>query len=266
MEASVLDRRPPGVRLLGLEFAALSEAQTIERVLEGVGTGRGGWVCPANLDVLRQWRGSREVRELLSQADLVVADGMPLVWAGGLQGSPLPQRVAGSTLTLTLAAAAADAGASVFLLGGNPGTAEAAAARLAERSPGLRIAGTLSPPFGFEKSREWQDRIERALLDAAPGIVYVGLGFPKQERLIVALRQAFPTTWFVSCGVSFSFIAGEIARAPALVQRLGLEWVHRLVQEPRRLFRRYLVQGQPFFAELLCSALLVRIRGDGGMT
>ena len=263
MDASNGHRHPRGVRLLGLEFAAVSEAQTIERVLDGVEDGRGGWVCPANLDVLRQWRGSEEVRELLSHADLVVADGMPLIWAGGLQGSPLPQRVAGSTLTLTLAAAAADAGASVFLLGGNPGTAEAAARELVERNPRLRVAGTLSPPFGFEKSRAWQERIERALLEAAPDIVYVGLGFPKQERLIVALRRALPATWFVSCGVSFSFIAGEITRAPAIVQRLGLEWVHRLAQEPRRLFRRYLVLGVPFFAELLLSVLLVRMRARG---
>lgn len=263
MEASPVPRRPPGVRLLGLEFAAVSEDQTIERVLDGVQDGRGGWVCPANLDVLRQWRGSVEVRELMSHADLVVADGMPLVWAGGLQGSPLPQRVAGSSLTLTLAVAAADAGASVFLLGGNPGTADAAARTLVARSPRLRIAGTLSPPFGFEKQRAWQERIERALLEAAPDIVYVGLGFPKQERLIVALRRAFPATWFVSCGISFSFIAGEIARAPVVFQRLGLEWMHRLVQEPRRLFRRYLVQGVPFLAELLWSVLGVRIRARG---
>jgi len=263
MESSEVHQRPPAVQLLGLKLAALSEVQTIDRVLDGVEGGRGGWVCPANLDVLRQWRGSEEVRELMSHADLVVADGMPLIWAGGLQGSPLPQRVAGSSLTVTLSAAAAEVGASVFLLGGDPGTAEAAAGKLLERNPGLRVAGTLSPPFGFEKSVEWEKRIERTLLDAAPDIVYVGLGFPKQERLIVALQRAFPVTWFVSCGISFSFVAGEITRAPVFVQRLGLEWMHRLVQEPRRLFRRYLVQGVPFLAELLWAVLRVRVRKVG---
>src|SRR5438034_11127446 len=103
---------------MGLDFAALSESQTIEHVLEGVTAGRGGWLCPANLDVLRQWRHSAEVRELIAEADLVVADGMPLIWAGELQGSPLPQRVAGSTLTLRLPEAASRAGASIYLLGG----------------------------------------------------------------------------------------------------------------------------------------------------
>jgi N-acetylglucosaminyldiphosphoundecaprenol N-acetyl-beta-D-mannosaminyltransferase len=171
--------------------------------------------------------------------------------------------VAGSTLTVTLSGAAAAAGASVFLLGGNPGTAEAAADKLRERFPALRVAGTLSPPFGFEERPEWQERIERALREAAPDIVYVGLGFPKQERLIVALQQAFPATWFVACGVTFSFVAGEIVRAPVLVQRLGLEWLHRLVQEPRRLYRRYLIHGVPFLAVLMWSVVRTRLAATG---
>jgi N-acetylglucosaminyldiphosphoundecaprenol N-acetyl-beta-D-mannosaminyltransferase len=248
------------VTIMGLRFAAVSERDTIHEVLRGVADRRGGWVCPANLDVLRQWRASAEVRGLVAHADLVVADGMPLIWAGGLQGSPLPERVAGSTLISTLSAAAADAGASVFLLGGNPGTADAAVSRLRERHPALRVAGTLCPPVGFEDDPAWTRRIDEALLAAAPDIVFVGLGFPKQERLIVGLRERCPHAWFVSCGVSFSFVAGEVRRAPVLVQRLGLEWLHRLAQEPRRLYRRYLLQGLPFVAELLASALTTRSR------
>jgi N-acetylglucosaminyldiphosphoundecaprenol N-acetyl-beta-D-mannosaminyltransferase len=255
----------PTVPIMGLRFAAVSERDTIDKVLRGVADRRGGWVCPANLDVLRQWRASAEVRGLVARADLVVADGMPLIWAGGLQGSPLPERVAGSTLISTLSAAAAEAGASVFLLGGNPGTAEAAVARLRERHPALRVAGTLCPPVGFEGDCAWTRRIHEALLAAAPDIVFVGLGFPKQERLIVALRERCPRAWFVSCGVSFSFIAGEVRRAPVLVQRLGLEWLHRLAQEPRRLYRRYLLQGLPFVAELLAAALAIRSRRALGL-
>jgi N-acetylglucosaminyldiphosphoundecaprenol N-acetyl-beta-D-mannosaminyltransferase len=260
MESTEAHQRPPAVRLLGLELAAVSESQTIEHVLDSVERGRGGWICSANVDVLRQWRGSSEVRELVSHADMVLADGMPLVWAAGLQGSRLPQRVAGSTLVVSLSSAAAKAGASVFLLGGNPGTAEAAAERLAAQNPDLRVAGTLCPPFGFEKDDEWLDRIERTLLEAAPDIVFVGLGFPKQERLIVRLRRHHPATWFVSCGISFSFLAGEVVRAPAFIQRVGLEWLHRLVQEPRRLYRRYLLEGVPFVTTLFWSVLGVRAR------
>jgi N-acetylglucosaminyldiphosphoundecaprenol N-acetyl-beta-D-mannosaminyltransferase len=257
--ATVPAPAPATIPLLGLDFAAISEQETVNYVLEGIAEGRGGWICPANLDVLRQWRQSAEVRELMSRADLVVADGMPLIWAGALQGSRLPERVAGSTLVHSLTEAAAEAGASVFLLGGNPGTADAALRRLAERSPKLRRAGTLSPPFGFEHQAEWLHGIEQTLHEAAPDIIYVGLGFPKQERLIVELRERFPKAWFVSCGVSFSFVAGEIKRAPRALQRLGLEWLHRLAQEPQRLYSRYLVQGIPFMFALLWSALLVRL-------
>jgi N-acetylglucosaminyldiphosphoundecaprenol N-acetyl-beta-D-mannosaminyltransferase len=245
---------------MGLDIAALSEHDTVKYVLDALHQGRGGWICPANLDVLRQWRDSADVRELVAEADLVVADGMPLLWAGELQGSPLPGRVAGSSLVMSLTAAAADSGASIFLLGGNPGTAEAAVDELTKLSPGVRLGGTLCPPFGFEQDQEWLDRIEDALSEGAPDIVYVGLGFPKQERLIVELRARMPKTWFVSCGISFSFVAGEFSRAPAMMQRLGLEWLHRTAQEPRRLYRRYLVQGIPFLVELLCSALALRLR------
>ena len=247
------------VSLFGLHVAEISEKETIGYVLDGIVDGRGGWICTANLDVLRQWRRSTDVRELVSGADFVVADGMPLIWAGALQGSRLPERVAGSTLVHSLTEAAAEAGASVFLLGGNPGSADAAARRLAERSPNLRVAGTLCPPFGFEHQAEWLDRIEQILDEARPDIVFVGLGFPKQERLIVELHKRFPKAWFLSCGVSFSFVAGEITRAPRIIQRLGLEWLHRLAQEPQRLSRRYLVQGIPFLFALLWSALVVRL-------
>jgi len=244
---------------MGLEVAALSERETIEYILDAVDAGSGGWICPANLDVLRQWRHSAEVRDLIAGADLVVADGMPLVWAGELQGSPLPERVAGSSLFVSLTEAAAEAGASVFLLGGNPGTAEAAVKRLSHRSPGMRLAGVLSPPFGFEADSIWLDRIERTLSECAPDIVYVALGFPKQEHLIVQLRKSVPEAWFVSCGISFSFVAGEIQRAPVIVQRLGLEWLHRMAQEPKRLYRRYLLEGIPFLARLAWSALASRV-------
>lgn len=251
---------PPTVRLMGLDVAALSERETINYVLDSLGRRRGGWIETVNLEILRQWYASPDVREIFAAIDLVVADGMPLVWAGGLQGSPLPERVAGSALILSLTAAAADAGTSVFLLGGNPGTADAAVEKLAALSPRLRVAGTLCPPFGFEDDPAWLHRIEQVLRETAPDIVYVGLGCPKQERLIFQLRGRLPSTWFISAGVSFSFVAGEISRAPAIVQRLGLEWLHRMAQEPKRLYRRYLFHGIPFLVHLLASAVAFRFR------
>ena len=252
----------PTVELMGLSLAALSEEETIAHVLGQIEAGNGGWICTANVDILRQWTRSPQLRELVASASLVVADGMPLVWACALQRTPLPERVAGSTLALTLPAAAAAKGASVFLLGGRPSTAEIAALRLAELNPGLRVAGTLCPPLGFERQPETLELICATLEAASPDIVFVGLGFPKQEQLIEILRSVVPGAWFVGCGGSFSFIAGDLSRAPTLLQRLGLEWLHRLALEPRRLYRRYVVDGIPFTCSLMSRALVTRLRGS----
>jgi N-acetylglucosaminyldiphosphoundecaprenol N-acetyl-beta-D-mannosaminyltransferase len=254
----------PTVPLMGLDVAAVSERETIEYILDASARGRGGWICSMNLHNLRQWRRSAELQELVADADLVVADGMPLVWAGRLQGFLFPERVAGSSLINTLTAAAADSGASVFLLGGNPGTAEKTAKELVKRNPHGRLVGTLCPPVGFERDPDSLDRIAQTLTDAAPNIVFVGLGCPKQERLILELRPRLPSTWFVPCGVAFSMVAGEFPRAPRVVQKLGLEWLHRMLQEPKRLYRRYLFQGIPFLVQLLSVALTFRFRHAAG--
>ena len=223
---------------MGMVIDSVTEGEAISAVLDGVDAGRGGWVVTPNLDHLRRFCRASGVREIFEQADLVLADGMPLVWASRLQRTPLPERVAGSDLIGSLTAEAARRGRSIFLLGGNPGTAEMAARRLRESNPALKLAGTLCPPVGFEPEPAELERVTTALYAAQPDIVYVGLGFPKQERLIAQIKHRFPTVWFVGVGVSLSFVSGEIARAPRWMRRLGLEWVHRLAQEPRRLFHR----------------------------
>jgi N-acetylglucosaminyldiphosphoundecaprenol N-acetyl-beta-D-mannosaminyltransferase len=252
--------REERVALMGVEIDRLNESETIAVALDRLREDVGGWICPTNLDVLRQCVESEEIRELVRTADVVVADGMPLVWASRLAGRPLPGRVAGSSLIETLPREAAAAGATVFLLGGNPGAAEQAAERLRASTPDLQITGVLCPPMGFERDAAELAAIEAALRHARPDIVFVGLGFPKQERLIERLRPVLPQAWFVSCGISFSFVSGEVARAPRWIQRAGLEWLHRLAQEPRRLFRRYVVQGLPFLAQVGAQALASRLR------
>jgi N-acetylglucosaminyldiphosphoundecaprenol N-acetyl-beta-D-mannosaminyltransferase len=129
--------------------------------------------------------------------------------------------------------------------------------------PGVSIAGLLSPPRGFGRDERAIDEILTTLRAAAPDIVYIALGFPKQEQLALRLAAQMPTTWFVGVGISFSFVAGEVRRAPVWMQRTGLEWVHRLMQEPRRLFRRYLVDGLPFAARMFGHALSSRLGRSG---
>jgi N-acetylglucosaminyldiphosphoundecaprenol N-acetyl-beta-D-mannosaminyltransferase len=247
------------VSIMGVPFAAMSEPEVIDFVLAALHERRGGWISTVNLDILRQCVRSSELRELVDEAELVVADGMPLVWASRLQGEALPARVAGSSLVWTLSAAAADTGASVFLLGGNPGTAEATRERLLKQSPELRVVGALSPPFGFEQSAEELARIDATVRDARPDIVFVALGFPKQEQLIRRLRPSLPSAWFLPCGISFSFVAGDVRRAPRWMQRAGMEWAHRLIQEPQRLFRRYVLLDFPFLVRVLLRSCVTRV-------
>jgi N-acetylglucosaminyldiphosphoundecaprenol N-acetyl-beta-D-mannosaminyltransferase len=257
----------PRTELYGLALDRITEGEAVSTVLRGVAEGRGGYVVATNLDVLRQVASQRELGAVLQDADLVVADGMPLIWASRLLGTRLPERVAGSDLVWSLTAEAALRDHTVYMLGGAPGIAEAACERLHGVYPGARIVGHHCPPMGFEQDEAEIARIVDALRSARPDIVYVALGFPKQERLIAYLRTQLPQVWFLAVGASLSFVAGHVRRAPPWMGRLGLEWVHRLAQEPRRLARRYLVDDVPFalrlFARCLCSGALRRLRARG---
>ena len=240
---------------MGMPVDMLTEPETLAKILAGLDAGRGGSVITAHMEILRRFCADPSVRPLFDQASIVVADGQPLVWASRIQGTPLPERVAGSELVWSLTAECALRRRSVFLLGGDPGVADAAADRLCSLYPGLTIAGSHSPPVGFESDDERMREIRERLAAARPDVVLVALGFPKQERLIAELRDDLPATWFLGIGVSLSFIAGHVSRAPDWAMRLGLEWAHRLGQEPRRLFRRYVVHGLPFAARLMAGAL-----------
>lgn len=231
---------PPesGVELQGIQLAAVTESETVALVVSALDRGEGGRVATVNLDILRQCASSGVARGLVASATFAVADGQPLVWASRLKGQPLPERVAGSNLIWSLSREAAARGHRVFLLGGEPGTAEKTAARLVEAAPRLRIAGTACPPHGFDRAPDRVEEIVRVVAEATPRVVYVALPFPRQELMIERLRTALPDAWFLGVGISFSFVSGHVRRAPVPVQRLGLEWVHRLAQEPR-LLRRY---------------------------
>jgi N-acetylglucosaminyldiphosphoundecaprenol N-acetyl-beta-D-mannosaminyltransferase len=248
------------VSLMGMSLDPMTQEQVLERISRDLERGRGGWVITPNVELARQFQAQPELRRLYQSADLVLADGMPLVWACRLQGTPVPERVAGSDLVWSLSGESARTGASLFLLGGNPGVAERAAATLTGRWPSLRIADVLCPPPGFESDQVERARIDAALERAQPDIVYVALGSPKTERLVAELRSRFPRTWFMGVGISLSFITGEVRRAPRWMQVAGLEWVHRLAQEPGRLFTRYVVHDAPFALHLLACALATRLR------
>jgi N-acetylglucosaminyldiphosphoundecaprenol N-acetyl-beta-D-mannosaminyltransferase len=253
---------PDTVAVGGLRFAALTEGEVVHRVRAALARGIGGRIATPNVDILRRSGLDPSVRADLETADLLVADGAPLVWAARLAGTPLPERVTGSGLIWALSAGLAQDGSSVYLLGGAPETGGAARAAgvLLDAYPGLRIAGHQSPRYGFEDNPHQLQRVLSRVVDAEPDLVYVGLGFPKQERLIGHLRPVLPASWFLGCGAAVNFVAGDCVRAPVWMRRCGLEWAHRLAREPRRLAGRYLKEDAPYALRLLATSALRRDR------
>jgi N-acetylglucosaminyldiphosphoundecaprenol N-acetyl-beta-D-mannosaminyltransferase len=198
------------------------------------------FVVTPNSDHIVQLETREDLRRVYEAAHLVVADGMPLVWGSRLLGKPLPERVTGSELMPALCAEAARLGLRVYLLGGPPGVAELAKARLEERYPGLRVCGTDCPPLGFEKSPELESRILQKIQAATPDIVFVALGAPKQELWMHRSAPLLKSGVLLGIGAALEFCAGTVRRAPIWMQKIGAEWIFRLCQEPRRLARRYL--------------------------
>lgn len=244
--------------LAGLPFAPWTAEAVVDHVFRALEAGRGGWLVTANVDFLLRATRDPATAELYRKADVIVADGQPLLWAARLQGTPLPERVAGADLVWGMARRAAATRRRLYLLGGAGDDAAAAADRLRRTVQGLDVAGWSSPQVALPPSPEEIAAI-RSLLEAArPDLVYVALGSPKQEHVIAALRPHLPGAWMMGCGVSLSFVAGTLPRAPRWLQRLGLEWLHRLLQEPGRLARRYLWDDLPF-----TLALLARSARDG---
>ncbi|MEV6299405.1 WecB/TagA/CpsF family glycosyltransferase [Actinoplanes sp. NPDC051861] len=248
------------VHLDGTGIDRITEDEVVAVVRDALAGGRGGRIITPNVDILRRASADPRVRRHLDDADLIVADGMPLVWASRLGGAPLPERVAGSSLIWSLSEGLGRDGRSIFVVGGAPPSAgkpdgaARAAARLAAAFPGLRIAGSLSPSFGFEYDQARYARVCKRIVRAEPDLVFVGLGFPKQENVIERLREHLPRTWFVGCGAAVNFVAGDVHRAPRWMQRTGLEWAHRLGTEPRRLAGRYLRHDAPYALRLLARA------------
>lgn len=255
---------PRPVPIEGLPFTRKTQDQVVDSVFRSLDRGRGGRIVTPNVDILQTVRRKPELRRLLRSAEVVVADGMPIVWASRLRGTPLPERVSGADLVWSLAARAAQEGRSLFLLGGKPGVAQRAGEEFIRENPGLRIAGYASPEWGFEKSPERMRELADELAEARPDLVYLALGFPKQDVVAAALAPLLPQTWFLGCGGALDMAAGEVARASDAVQRLGGEWIVRLVQEPQRLARRYLLDDAPYAAAMLTRSTLDGVTGAGG--
>lgn len=238
---------PTRVRIGHAVIDNVDFAQAINRIDEIIQTGKPGYVLTPNVDHIVQLEHNELLREIYSQADLVLADGMPIVWAASYLKTPLQGRVAGSDLFPMLCKFAAEKKYRIFFLGGRPGAGEKAIQILTQQHPNF-AARSYCPPMGFEKDPAENEKISSMIREYSPHILCVALGAPKQEYWIHRHARQLGVPVSLGVGASLDFVAGFQKRAPQFLCKIGLEWAWRLMLEPKRMYKRYLIDDRAFFS------------------
>jgi N-acetylglucosaminyldiphosphoundecaprenol N-acetyl-beta-D-mannosaminyltransferase len=242
------------VNILGVQVSAINMALALTTIEQWIARHDQHYVCVTGVHGVMESQGDEELRRIHNAAGLVTPDGMPLVWLSRLKGFRQVERVYGPDLLLEVCERSARQGYRQFFYGGAPGVAERLAARLQARFPGLQIAGVDSPPYRPLTPEEDAAIIE-AINAANPSILWIGLSTPKQERWMAAHLGQLKAPVLIGVGAAFDFHAGVKRQAPRWMQRSGLEWSFRLAMEPRRLWRRYLVNNPRFLWLVLLQTL-----------
>jgi N-acetylglucosaminyldiphosphoundecaprenol N-acetyl-beta-D-mannosaminyltransferase len=249
------------IEVLGCPFDAISFEETTHRLREAVLEREWLQLVPANVDFVVKARRDPGFAERLRRADLVVADGVVVVWAAALLGTSLQGRVSGTDLVWSCAEISQDLRCPVALIGGMPGVAERAAAAMQERFPKASLHAIPTPhPLDARGSEQVLDQLRE--IEAA--IALVALGAPRQEEWIQEYLPESDAVVGIGIGSAFDIISGDRPRAPRLLRDNGLEWFHRMVLEPRRLARRYLVEDSPFLLHLAAEVARRRVWQKGG--
>lgn len=246
----------PTVTLFGLPFSNISVREAVQTIIALVHQKSGPvYAVTPNVDHIVQITQNPALLPLYQDAYLILIDGQPLMWSARLLGQPLKEKVSGSDLFIQLMPALADQDIQAFFLGGDPGVAEKAADTLCEQYPNLRRPHTYCPPFGFEFDPGENHKIVDLIDQSKAQILFVGVGAPKQEKWLKAhIAELKHIQFGIGIGASFDFVAGTRKRAPLWMQKNSLEWLYRLLQEPKRLWRRYLVNDS-YFVVILAKAL-----------
>lgn len=246
------------VNVLGVGVSVIDQDRAREFLFDAIRAGTRGYVTVTGVHGVSEAQGDETLRSIFDRALLVTPDGMPMVWMGRLQGHESIRRVYGPDLMLNLCEHSVAAGYSHFLYGGTPGVAEELRANLERRFPGIRIVGTFTPPFRRLNDNELSD-LQAMVRGTKPDFFWVGLSTPKQERFMAQHLTVLPEAKiFIGVGAAFDLLIGRVRQAPAAMQKVGLEWFFRLLQEPKRLWKRYLVNN-PLFV-LRAGAQLLGLR------
>lgn len=201
------------------------------------------YVVTPNLDHIVLLEKDEEFAKVYKSADLIVADGKPLIWISKWLRNPIKEKISGSDLFPQMCGMAADRGYTIFILGAAEGIAEKAAENLEQKYPGVKFVGTYSPKYGFETMPDELEHIKECILQSRPDILAVSLGSPKGEKFIFRHLEEYGVPLSISIGATIDFEAGNIQRAPKWMSECGLEWLYRTIKEPRRLAKRYFVDA-----------------------
>lgn len=238
---------PDSVVLFGIAFSRVSFDELCLYIDQRIADRVPGYIVTPNVDHVVRFHRDPAFRKAYEHAFLVLTDGMPILWTAWLLGRPVPEKLSGSDMVPRLSAYAADRGYSVFFFGASDGVAAEAASRMKGRYPNLSVAGVYSPPMGFEKDPAAVSEAIGRLRRAGADICFVALGSPKQEVWLCEHCNECGISVMIGVGAGLDFVSGRVRRAPRWMQYAGLEWIWRLVQEPRRLWHRYLVEDMYFF-------------------
>jgi N-acetylglucosaminyldiphosphoundecaprenol N-acetyl-beta-D-mannosaminyltransferase len=250
-----VDARGTRVSILGVGIDAVTMDGAIAEFQRLIAAGTPALACSLHVDLCMKVQRDPELRDIYRAADLVLVDGTPMMWAARFLGTPLPERVSGSEFVPAFCRVAAREGYRVFLLGAAPGVAAAAKRWLERYSPGLTIVGTYSPPVGFERDARENAHIVHLVREARPDVLFAAFGPSKQEKWLSRFQQELGVPVSMGVGSTFDYLGGRLKRAPVWLQRMGLEWSYRLMQEPRRLWRRYLLEDPPFVYHVIRQRL-----------
>ncbi|MCO8121422.1 WecB/TagA/CpsF family glycosyltransferase [Stieleria sp. TO1_6] len=248
----------PRRRVWQVPFDCVTAAQAVDRIEALVRRGTPSYVITANLNYVMLHHQQDDLREITESADLILADGQPIVWRSKFGQLKLPQRVAGSEMIYDLAARASRNGWGIYFLGGQPGVAQRCAVQLKKEYPGMRIAGIESPPFRELTPQEQLDQ-DRRIQNSGAALLLVAFGQPKGERWIHQHYKRLRVPVSIQLGASFDFVAGNATRAPAWLGRLGCEWAYRMCSDPKRLVPRYWSNAK-FLSRALVNDWIQQVR------
>ena len=235
------------MRFMNSYIDNVTKEEAIAHIEECINTRKIGHVITPNVDQVIRIESDKYFKEIYENAELLLADGTPLVWISRWYKKPIKEKICGSDLVPDLCKLAAQKGYLIFLLGSAEGVAAKAAENLKKNNPGLRVAGVYSPPYGFEKDKNEIDKINEMLFNSKADMLFVGMGVPKQDIFIYENMNKYQIPMSFSIGATIDFEAGIQKRAPKWVNHIGMEGLYRLAHDPKRMFKRYIIDDMKIF-------------------